>query len=195
MIQSEIEVSAIKSLRLVRSNTFGANGDKSVLWFKMADFLLDLGHGSKRLFCASWHDVQVYRISLFSDNLEGGAKLSKFSRGRYTGIKPRPFMKIITFADSAMLKEHMKFGKGQSRGSEWKKIFNFIAPPRTSPLAMVNQFQSIKSEQYCKEMYEIWCKSVHGFMRYNFFIIIAPPTGETPQKLTHSLTVICGIHV
>ena len=30
MIQAEIEVGAIKSLRLVRSNTFGVNGEGSV---------------------------------------------------------------------------------------------------------------------------------------------------------------------
>ena len=40
--------------------------------FKMADFLLGLGYGSKRLFCTSWPDTCVYQISLIYVKVKGG---------------------------------------------------------------------------------------------------------------------------
>ena len=64
----------------------------------------------------------------------------KFSRGRYRGIKPRPFMKIITLVQLAMLNKHMEFGKGQTRQSGCNKKFIFIAPPTASPVAKVHNF-------------------------------------------------------
>ena len=59
-------------------------------FFKMADFLLDLQYGSKRLFCASGHDPYTLRISFFYVILEGGASILKYSRGRCWAILPRP---------------------------------------------------------------------------------------------------------
>ena len=40
--------------------------------FKMADFLLDLGYGSKRLLCASGLDTFAYQISFIYVKFENG---------------------------------------------------------------------------------------------------------------------------
>ena len=51
MSQPKFEVAADKSLEVIFKSMMPANGDFVDVQFKMADFLLDLGYGSKRLFC------------------------------------------------------------------------------------------------------------------------------------------------
>ena len=45
---------------------------------KKAVFLLDLGHGPNRLFCASGHDTCIYKILSIYVKLKVGASTFKF---------------------------------------------------------------------------------------------------------------------
>ena len=45
---------------------------KSQSKFKMVNFLVDLGYGSKRNFCPAGHDKCAYQISLFDIKFKGG---------------------------------------------------------------------------------------------------------------------------
>lgn len=60
---SDSEVCMSKAVG-VRSDT--CERDKWQLWFKMADFLFGLGHGSRRLFGWSCHDTYMQQISWLS---------------------------------------------------------------------------------------------------------------------------------
>ena len=40
--------------------------------YKMADFLFELGYGSKWLFCTSWPDTCAYQISFMYVKVKGG---------------------------------------------------------------------------------------------------------------------------
>ena len=42
-------------------------------YFKMADFLFNLGYGSKRLFCTSRPDTWAHQVSYMEVKVEGGA--------------------------------------------------------------------------------------------------------------------------
>ena len=91
--KNRFEVVLINSLGAAGQNTTPVNGDFGNGQAKMADFLLDLRYASKRLFCSSWPDTYVYRVSFLYVKVHGGAEVLKTARGRYGAIWPRPYLK------------------------------------------------------------------------------------------------------
>lgn len=72
------------------------NGKKIHDKFKMADFLLGLGHGSKRLFCTSGHDTFVFQVASKQVKRTQGADIFYVGRGRCGAILPRPCTKTTS---------------------------------------------------------------------------------------------------
>ena len=56
-------------------------------------------------------------------------------------------------------------------------VFALKAPPRLFTVAKVDNTGCIDPQRDYERMYKVSCESVHRFFRYNFLIIIAPPTG------------------
>ena len=62
-------MAADKSLGVLGENTSPGNAVFADVRFKMADFLFDFHDDVKRIFCVSWPDERVCRISCPSDKL------------------------------------------------------------------------------------------------------------------------------
>ena len=77
----------------------------------------------------------------------------------------------------------------------WNKNFIFIAPPRPSAVAKVHKFWCTDSQCQLEQMCKVSCQSVQRLMRYKFWTIIAPSSGESPPLFVMSFPMICGTHM
>ena len=136
--------------------------------------------------CTDFHPSRtICMAGLLFQNIQGGAR-EALSHGVHENHN------IRSTSDAEQAYQMWK----SSEQKKWVKIsLILIAPPIASPLAKFHQFWSIDSQWHSVHMWEVWCKSVHVFMRYSFFIIIAPPRGKRPLNLIPSLIGLWGTEV
>ena len=70
MVHGDFEAVLINRVGGVRQNMTRGKTPKMAAKFKIANFLLGVAYGSKRLFCAARHDLHVYRFSCRSVKID-----------------------------------------------------------------------------------------------------------------------------